>query len=255
MATEQVPTTIKVSGVIKEAWQLVYGLKWKVFWVLCLVQLIMMVFMLLASLLFAIVGGFFLLIFPAAVSKIVLPLIFGVVMFTPMILSYYAITVVIMLSIRKANHMPATVGLAFGDCKRVTGKLLVLIMLTYIVFLLFTLLMALLFGTNMVNIVLSVIIMLFIYYFFWAVMQISIPLVVTKKYDAVPAIKVGLAILGKHFIKIFICYILMAIIFIISAIPFGIGLLWTMPMVFNMHAILFRDIFKMQKKVKALPQE
>ncbi len=51
-------------------------------------------------------------------------------------------------------------------------------------------------------------------------------------------------IVSRHWFKFFILNLVIGLILMISAIPFGIGLIWTLPLCNFMYAIIFTSIFE-----------
>jgi uncharacterized membrane protein len=78
---------------------------------------------------------------------------------------------------------------------------------------------------------------LFIAYLF------TLPLIVEKNLGPWEAMETSRKAVTHHWFKVFFTIIIMHIIVIISAIPLGIGLIWTLPMIFNVGGILYRIMF------------
>ncbi|MCD6039421.1 MAG: hypothetical protein K0S27_821 [Gammaproteobacteria bacterium] len=68
-------------------------------------------------------------------------------------------------------------------------------------------------------------------------------LIIEKKLGIFQAIKTSFYAFQQHKLKIIIVAFLMLAIYLISAIPAGIGLIWTLPMLFNCSGILYRIQF------------
>jgi uncharacterized membrane protein len=66
---------------------------------------------------------------------------------------------------------------------------------------------------------------------------------VDKKLGIWGAMEVSRQAVTKHWFTLFGVYIALAFLLIISAIPFGIGLIWTVPLVLIAHGIMYRKIF------------
>jgi len=71
----------------------------------------------------------------------------------------------------------------------------------------------------------------------------AVPLVVEKNLGIWDAMETSRKAVTSHWFKLFFLFLIMGILVIISAIPFGIGLIWTYPMMVVMMGILYRDIF------------
>jgi hypothetical protein len=88
----------------------------------------------------------------------------------------------------------------------------------------------------------AVLITLIMYYF--SLSFIFAPLlIVEKSFTIVQAMKASFFGFNQHWFKILITQFCMMIIYIISAIPLGIGIIWTVPMLFNLIGIFYRIIF------------
>ena len=70
-----------------------------------------------------------------------------------------------------------------------------------------------------------------------------IPLIADKKLSAWQAMEASRKAITKRWFKIFGLYLVMGIILVISAIPLGLGLIWTYPMMVSLIGILYREIF------------
>lgn len=71
----------------------------------------------------------------------------------------------------------------------------------------------------------------------------TLPLVADKSLGAWEAMELSRKVVMNHFFKIFILIILLGIIMGISAIPLGIGMIWTIPMMHIADALLYRIFF------------
>ncbi len=71
----------------------------------------------------------------------------------------------------------------------------------------------------------------------------AVPLIVVKNLGVWDAMETSRKAVTSHWFKIFFLFLIMGIIFMISAIPFGIGLIWTYPMMIAMMGVMYRDIF------------
>jgi len=73
--------------------------------------------------------------------------------------------------------------------------------------------------------------------------KFTLPLIVDKKLGVWEAMELSRRTVTKRWFKFFGLDIALLIIVLISAIPFGIGLIWTAPMAFVAHALLYHHIF------------
>ncbi len=71
----------------------------------------------------------------------------------------------------------------------------------------------------------------------------TLPLIIEKNMDFWQAMETSRKAVHQHWFKVFFTYTLMLIIYVISAIPFGIGLIWSIPLFVALHGILYRIIF------------
>jgi len=79
----------------------------------------------------------------------------------------------------------------------------------------------------------------------------TLPLIIEKDMDFWQAMTTSQKAVHQHWFKIFFTYLLMAVIYFISAIPFGIGLIWTLPLFVALQGVLYRRIFG----ITSLPAE
>ncbi|MDH3360505.1 MAG: DUF975 family protein [Desulfobulbaceae bacterium] len=72
---------------------------------------------------------------------------------------------------------------------------------------------------------------------------LAVPLVIGKNMGAWQAMEASRRAIGRHWFKVFGLYLVMVLIFMVSIIPMGLGLIWTMPMFYILNGILYRTIF------------
>ena len=82
----------------------------------------------------------------------------------------------------------------------------------------------------------------------------TVPLVVEKNLGIWDAMETSRKAVTSHWFKLFFLFLIMGIIFIISALPLGIGLIWTYPMMVAMMGVMYRDIFGVEAVETSLPQ-
>ncbi len=103
-----------------------------------------------------------------------------------------------------------------------------------------------LFGLGLLIFILSSIgyLLLFIPGLYISVASIlAIPLVVERKLSAWNALLVSCKAINKHWFKVFFLLLSMSLILFVSALPLGIGLIWTLPMFIVMIGVLYNRIF------------
>ncbi|MBU0484450.1 MAG: hypothetical protein KKB30_08050 [Proteobacteria bacterium] len=72
--------------------------------------------------------------------------------------------------------------------------------------------------------------------------SMTIPLIVEKGMGPWEAMETSRKAVSKHWFRVFGVNIMMGIILMISSIPMGLGIIWTMPMFFVTTGILYRNI-------------
>tara|TARA_R110000787_G_scaffold210_4_gene684 strand:- start:14007 stop:14822 length:816 start_codon:yes stop_codon:yes gene_type:complete len=75
----------------------------------------------------------------------------------------------------------------------------------------------------------------------------TVQLVVEKNLSAWQAMETSRKAVTHHWFKFFFTILIMGIIFLLSAIPLGLGLIWTYPMLVAVMGILYRDTFGVQQ--------
>ena len=82
----------------------------------------------------------------------------------------------------------------------------------------------------------------------------AVPLVVEKNLGIWDAMETSRKAVTSHWFKLFFLFLIMSVILIISALPFGIGLIWTYPMMVAMMGVMYRDIFGVETVDASLQQ-
>ncbi|MEN8132906.1 MAG: hypothetical protein ABFS45_22555, partial [Pseudomonadota bacterium] len=72
---------------------------------------------------------------------------------------------------------------------------------------------------------------------------LATPLLVEKQLTPWQAMENSRKAITRHWFKVFLLLLATALIMFISAIPLGLGLIWTYPMAINILGILYREIF------------
>ncbi len=70
-----------------------------------------------------------------------------------------------------------------------------------------------------------------------------LPLIIDKKMGVWEAMETSRKGVSEHWFTVFLVYLIIGFIVMISAIPMGIGLIWTVPMMVAAGGIVYRDIF------------
>lgn len=76
---------------------------------------------------------------------------------------------------------------------------------------------------------------------------LAMPLIVEKQLGPWQALEASRKAMTHHWFKLFFTWLLMGIIYLVSIIPLGIGLIWTIPMMVNLNGILYRIIFGVEE--------
>jgi uncharacterized membrane protein len=72
---------------------------------------------------------------------------------------------------------------------------------------------------------------------------LAIPLVVERKLSPWQALETSRKAITQHWFKVFGLFLVLGVIVLVSAIPLGIGLVWTLPMAIIAIGVLYRTIF------------
>ena len=76
----------------------------------------------------------------------------------------------------------------------------------------------------------------------------SSPLITDKGMGVWEAMETSRKAIHKCWFRVFGIYLLMILIYLVSMIPLGIGLIWTMPMIIMVGGILYRRLFGVSEK-------
>ncbi len=71
----------------------------------------------------------------------------------------------------------------------------------------------------------------------------TIPLIADKNLGAWEAMETSRRTVTRHWFKVFFIMVIMGLIFIVSLIPLGLGLIWTYPMMVSVMGVMYREIF------------
>ena len=201
---------------VKEAWALTKGAKGSIWGGMLISYLIVIVLMLPFELLIADptdasnVGGYLALSF---ISQLVVQAI-----------SYPLFAGLIMIGIRRAAEQPYSFKLVFAYFNKIVPLAITGILMTIIVTIGFMMLLV-------PGIYLAV------------AYGLALPLVVEKDLGPWQALEASRKALSKKWFKVFGLYLVSGLICMVSAIPLGIGLIWTMPMFMILIGVLYRTIF------------
>jgi len=78
---------------------------------------------------------------------------------------------------------------------------------------------------------------------------LTIHLIVDKEFGPWQAMEASRKAIQRHWFKVFGLYFVMSFICFLSAIPFGIGLIWTLPMFLMVGGVLYREVFGVTQEI------
>ncbi|MCK5870057.1 hypothetical protein BMR05_08510 [Methylococcaceae bacterium HT4] len=209
------PYDFQIMDVIKEAWQRTSGLKGPVLGAGALI------FTALIAISFAIILFFDLI---PLVDESFLVLITGTLNFIISILSYPFIAGIVMMGLHRAINASVSYKMAFSYFSYTLPIIIASICMSIMIILGFFLLV-------LPGIYLS------IAYMF------TLPLIIDKNMDFWQAMETSRKAVTQHWFKFFFTGVLMMIIYLVSTIPLGLGLIWTIPMFVALQGVLYRRIF------------
>ncbi len=203
----------EIMAVLKEAWEKTNGVKaavWGAFIIFIIV-----------SIAISIALAFTLQILAVPEASIIGALISQAII---MLLIYPFLAGMMMIGIYRSVNLPVNASMIFGYFDKMIPIFMAMLLMTILITIGFILLV-------LPGIYLSVAYIL------------TIPLIVEKNLGAWQALEASRKGITHHWFKIFGLYILMMILYMISAIPFGLGLIWTIPMFITLNGILYRIIY------------
>ncbi len=254
---------LTVLGIFKESWQLVYGLKLPVF-LLCIIIVIALI---------AQISIYF--------HEIILPKMsqqFAIAMATAMsqkgmtpppipqvnisISSYifvivtclalgaicsFCTSMLIMLGVRQAIGLPVKIRQVFKECKKVLPDILLIFLIIVMLAATMIILKLILGKVAFIGTLVYLLCHITIYYVGLALCVFALPLIVIKHTPIDKAIKDSMQKMNANWRIIIPLYILISIVANISALFFGLGLIWTIPMIYAAGGICFREVYGLKK--------
>jgi len=202
----------EIMDVIKEAWEKTYGFKGTLLAAGLVIFLIILVINFGVTFLVSSVG-----LEENFIVALINQLIFMAIM-------YPFMAGIIMLGIRRSVNLPINFSMAFGYFSYTLPLIIVAILMTIL---------------TTIGFILLIIPGLYLSFAYF----LAIPLVVEKNLGPWQALESSRKAITHHWFKVFFTYILMGFIYMISIIPLGIGLIWTLPMMVNVSGILYRIMF------------
>jgi len=229
------PKRMIIKDILLEAWQLVSGLKWPVCWVLTLLPTAYFIVAIIITLL----------LHPRSML-LTIPF-FIIAVCTTCFVMWCTLAIVIMLGVRQAIGLPIDVKVVYSQCMEVKDKLLYLFLIWMSINGICVLVQHVLIPSNTIGMILNIALDLITLYCTLPLMIFALPLIVTKRCDLQYALENAYNIMNQYWFVIIACYVIMMIISAISAIPLGIGLLWTIPMYYAMAGVLFRNAYGLKR--------
>ena len=218
----------KIKGVLSEAWSLVNGSKLTIVGGMVVMYIAVFVVTLLLGMLMGVVvpmiagsgtpqGGGSLVMAVSVGIQLIMQLV-------TMAISYPFMAGLFMIGIRRSANLPTSFSMIFDYFNRIIPLLIVNILYFILVTIGFLLLV-------IPGIYLALAYML------------AMPLMVEKNMSPWQALETSRKTISKKWFKFFGFFLLLWLIVMVSVIPFGIGLIWTMPLTFMAIGVLYRDVF------------
>lgn len=214
-----------IGEVISEAWAKTSGAKWTIhlafLYFFMVMMAVLMAFIFLSTILMGEAqdpsGNVIMeLVIQLGLNLIILPMMAGVTI----------------LGIKRSVDAPIKSGSIFGHFSKMIPLLLTMILMYIMIFIGFLLL------------VLPGIYLAVAYY-------MAIPLVVEKGMSPWQALETSRKAVTRRWFSVFAFFIIMGVIAFVSAIPLGLGLIWTMPLMIIAFGILYRNMFGVEAETIA----
>lgn len=227
-----------IGKILKESWQLVHGMKGKMFIMGIILPLIYMICLYYITVLVVVYLMISVALMPLSKLLLVVPiyLLFLILLYYGL---FFILTIIIMLGIRRAIGLQLGVKTICIQYIRELGDTS-LIFLIWLVTIFSTIYLKWLFPNH--KVIFFIIEHIIVNYgIVFPLICFALPLVITKRCGVLEAITLAYHILRKNWLSFISCSIIMGFIMVISAIPVGIGLIWTVPMAVAMMGVLFRN--------------
>lgn len=233
-----------VLSVWNEAWHLVYGLKWLIFWVGIFFPFFLLPFTLmglvfvLRSMIYALVPYADSLYAGIYYSHLFIYSMMGVFF----LCHWYLLAMAVTLGVRQSLGLTLSISIAFSSCMRVKWQLLGLLGIFTLVFTLTHRAAMLINVTTIVSVLLYAAIFLPAFCFTMGGITYALPLIIIKNKNTYQALIGGLNSLIKQWFKVIPCYLCFIVLMLICAMPFFfIAFIVVMPFIYATLGILFRD--------------
>lgn len=210
-----------VMEVIKESWEKTKGVKGSLWAAFLLIAAGLGIFSFALGFLMSMVG-----LDPGSLA------ISGAIQMTITVAMYPFLAGVMMIGVHRSVNLPVSFKMAFGYFSYMVPILIAAFLVSVLTSLGFILLV-------IPGIYLSVAYML------------VIPLIIDKGMGPWEAMEASRKAITPQWFKIFFIYFLLAVIYMISAIPLGVGLIWTLPMFIVAGGIIYRNLFGISEATSA----
>lgn len=80
------------------------------------------------------------------------------------------------------------------------------------------------------------------FFFFYYRISLALPIVLDKQQTAGHAIKLSWQATRSNVLRLLAICIISSLILFVSMIPFGIGLIWTIPFMYNLYAVIYKRL-------------
>jgi membrane-anchored glycerophosphoryl diester phosphodiesterase (GDPDase) len=156
------------------------------------------------------------------------------------------------LGINQANEIPLRIRSAFRESWQVKSKLLGLFFFYFFfMFVVYGVLIAagasiliIMQSTNpLLTTALTIPTFFILLYLMLPFRLFALPLIIKKKCSVFQSYKMGLRAMNQHWFRILASELILVLLLLISAIPFGIGLIWTIPMIWAANGLWYKEIF------------
>lgn len=202
-----------ISNALNEAWRLISGFK-ATLWGAILIYI---------GILFAVSLPFEFLGKESAVMIIVSQIVIGLV-------TYPLSAGMTMLGIKRSVGEPANAFMIFDYYSKTLSLFLLYILMMILIFIGFLLL------------ILPGIYLMVAY-------SMAMPLLVEKNMGIWEALEASRKRIHKCWFEMLVLYILLIIIFLVAALPLGIGLIWALPFAIVLMAVVYRNLFGVSQKI------
>lgn len=211
---------LSIRGVFSDAWGLLSGVK-LTFWLAFIAYLaVIMGISFVVGLLSGLLGS-------AGTSQLILGIATQVII---TIIGFPLMAGIILMGINRSVGKEISVGMIFNNW----GHTLTLV-LSYII-------MMIMIGIGFVLLVIPGIYLLVAY-------TMAVPLIVEKGLGPWEALEASRQAISKRWFSVFGIFFCIMVVMIISAIPLGIGMIWTLPLSTLVLAVMYRDIFGVDEKL------